>query len=525
MSENKKMTALIVGGGPAGLTAGYELQTRSDIEPIIFEKLDGFGGISRTVNYKGNRMDIGGHRFFSKSDRVMKWWEKFMPIIPEELQGTTGSSSDNSSHSDNVMLIRNRFSRILYLGRLFDYPIKMNLKTIKYLGFNRILGISLSYAFVRLFPIKTETNLEDFFINRFGKTLYQTFFKDYTEKIWGVPCNEIKSEWGAQRIKGLSFKKAISHAIKNKLSKIKDIQQKKIETSLIEKFLYPKFGPGQLWDCVADKYIEKKGQIFTSSEVVSIKWNSIESIDVTVMNNLSGEKNTYKGNYLFSTMPLKELIGCMENDVPDKVREIAENLVYRDFITVGLLLKKIKITGKYSSKEEDLPLDNWIYIQEKNVSIGRLQIFNNWSPYLVAEKDTVWVGLEYFCNEGDNLWSMGEEDFRHFAIAELVKLDMININDVLDSTIVKVPKAYPAYFGSYDEISVIQEYLNSLGNIFPIGRNGMHKYNNQDHSMLTAMISVDNILSKDVIEKIDVWKVNTEMDYHEEIKDGKDIDN
>ena len=518
--ESPKKRALIIGAGPAGLTAGYELQARTDIEPIIFEMDDCFGGISRTINYKGNRMDLGGHRFFSKSDRVMEWWGNIMPLGKLEESKITepqgnGLSTEQGQTDDEAMLVRNRSSRILYLGRLFDYPIRMSLLTIKYLGVIRFFRISGSYLWVRLFPIKNERNLEQFFINRFGKYLYLIFFKDYTEKVWGVPCSDIKSEWGAQRIKGLSFKEAISHAIKSKMKKQTDIAQKDVETSLIDRFLYPKFGPGQLWDSVATRFQSSGGQIIKNSEVIGIDWNDKESVSVTVKNHLTGDINEYHGNVLISSMPLRELIGRMKHEVPSEVKEVAKGLVYRDFITVGLLLKDIQIKDKGQFKNgRNLPPDNWIYIQEKGVALGRLQIFNNWSPYLVANQEHVWVGLEYFCNDGDSLWRMSDTDFIEFAIAELVSLGMITKEYVLDSTIVRVPKAYPAYFGTYEHIDILKNYLNSMENIHPIGRNGMHKYNNQDHSMLTAMTTVDNIINGEGT-KTDVWSVNTEQKYHE----------
>ena len=493
MLPNHDNTAIIIGAGPAGLTAAYELLSRTDIRPIILEKSDEIGGISRTVNYKGNRIDIGGHRFFSKSKRVREWWQLFAP-----------------------MLQKNRYSRIFYLRTFFDYPIKLNMETLSKLGLIRVFRIFNSYVQARLFPIKTERSLEDFFINRFGKELYLTFFKDYTEKVWGIACDQIKPEWGVQRIKGLSISKAIYHAIRSKKKKKNSsAEHKGIETSLIDRFMYPRLGPGQLWEEVAIKVVKEGGMLVMQQEVVDIRWLDHHQVEVKVKDTLCGEIRTYFGNYLFSTMPIKDLISSMHTHVSIDLKRVSEGLAYRDFITVGLLVKKLNIKEKSKNLAASrLIRDNWIYIQEKDVSLGRLQIFNNWSPDMLADQDNVWLGLEYFCNEGDELWSMPDSKFISFAIAELQKLEMIVDEDVLDSTIIRVPKAYPAYFGTYNELNKITNFTDSFKNMFLIGRNGMHKYNNQDHSMLSAMVAVDQIIAGDS-DKSKIWKVNAETEYHE----------
>ncbi|NRF38551.1 NAD(P)/FAD-dependent oxidoreductase [Pedobacter foliorum] len=509
MLANEKKTALIIGAGPAGLTAAYELLNRTDVLPIIIEKSNEIGGISRTAIYKGNRIDIGGHRFFSKSNRVLNWWRMFMPVEED-------SKDLEPKKKTNVMLIKNRLSRIFYLRTFFEYPIKLNLDTITKLGFYRMVKIGISYLSIRLSPIEQENNLEDFFINRFGKELYSTFFKDYTEKVWGMPCNEIKAEWGAQRIKGLSVSKALKHAIRSIVKSKSSFGDKEVETTLIDKFMYPRLGPGQLWEIVAEEIKKTEGIMIHNQEVVKIDWLTDDCVEVTVSDTETKETKVFKGNYLFSTMPIKDLVNSLTNVNDKDIVRIANDLAYRDFITVGLLLKKLKISdskSKFNTKA--LIRDNWIYIQENDVHIGRLQIFNNWSIDLLSDKTNVWIGLEYFCNEGDNLWSMKDDEFITFAIGELKKLDIIEIEDVLDGTIIKVPKAYPAYFGSYDQISTVTKYLDSFKNMFLIGRNGMHKYNNQDHSMLTAMLAVDNLISGRS-DKTNIWEVNTENDYHEE---------
>jgi protoporphyrinogen oxidase len=517
-------TAIIIGAGPAGLTAAYELLKRTDIVPVILEKSEGIGGISKTVNYKGNRMDIGGHRFFSKSDRVMKWWMEIMPVQPTEDKQFTVTYQRKSrtirseepmprlsdtEPSDKVMLIRNRLSRIYFLRKFFTYPIQLSLDTLKKLGLARTIGIIFSYLKARIFPRKPEKNLEDFFINRFGNKLYRLFFKDYTEKVWGVACTKISAEWGAQRIKGISIGKAIAHAVKtlypSKKGATGDIGQKGTETSLIEKFLYPKFGPGQLWEEVARQVQEMGGRILMHQDVKSILTQDQRITRIEAVNSRTGESTILEGDYFFSTMPVQELIAGMNDVAPSNVQEVAKGLQYRDFITVGVLLRKMKSA---------LP-DTWIYIQEKDVKVGRLQIFNNWSPFMVKDPDTSWIGMEYFCNEGDEFWSMSDQEIQAAGILELDKMGLARVDDVLDSTVLRVEKTYPAYFGSYNRFEEIKEFTDRYENLFLVGRNGMHKYNNSDHSMLTAMVSVDNI-AVGVKTKANIWSINTEQEYHEE---------
>ncbi|TWT39071.1 NAD(P)/FAD-dependent oxidoreductase [Blastopirellula retiformator] len=527
-----RQQAVIIGAGPAGLTAAYELLTRSNIKPIVLEMSDMVGGISRTINYKGNRIDIGGHRFFSKSDRVMDWWVNMLPIeegakasFTIKYQNQTREVNNNAGgearcldpeKTDDVMLVRPRKSRIYFLRRFFDYPISLSTQTVTNLGPMRMAKIGASYMQARAFPIKDEQNLEQFFINRFGRELYLTFFKSYTEKVWGVPCDEISAAWGAQRIKGLSITKAIMHAVKKPFQKkSSDVSQKGVETSLIEQFLYPKHGPGQMWETCAKKIEELGGELHYKTKVDQLHIEGDKLVGVTVVNE-QGEKRRIDGDYVFSTMPVNELIRSIDADVPENVKEVAAGLQFRDFITVGMLVNKLKI--KESTPEgEQLVRDNWIYIQERDVLIGRLQIFNNWSKYLVADQNTVWLGLEYFCYENDELWKKSDEDMAELGRQELAKIDIIDADDVLDSTVIRVPKTYPAYFGTYDRFSEIREYVDSFDNLFLIGRNGMHRYNNQDHSMLAAMTAVDNICAGST-EKNNIWDVNTEQEYHEEAK-------
>ncbi len=498
-----KKTAIIIGAGPAGLTAAYELLTRTDIHPVVLERSSYMGGIARTINYRGNRVDLGGHRFFSKSDRVMAWWFSHLPL----------AKGDEAEREDLHMLLRPRKSRIYFLRRFFQYPVQPSWETFGNLGLRRTVKIGLSYLCSMLFPIRPATNLEQFFINRFGRELYLTFFKSYTEKVWGVPCTEIGAEWGAQRIKGLSIRSAISHMLKGSTKERGDrTSEKKTETSLIEQFLYPKLGVGQMWEEVARKVRSMGGEILSDFDVTGVEARDGRIVSVTAQD-ANGNARRFTGDYFFSTTSVQELIRGMGDAVPANVRAISEGLQYRDFITVGLLLKKLKLREP-SDTSGKLISDNWIYIQEPDVLVGRLQIFNNWSPYLVADSTKVWLGAEYFCYQGDELWRKSDEELTRFAVEELEKIQVIEKADVLDSVVERMPKAYPAYFGSYARFPELRAYLDKFQNLFLVGRNGMHKYNNQDHSMLSAMTAVDNLVAG-VTDKSNIWAVNTEEDYLE----------
>ena len=516
-------TAIIIGAGPAGLTAAVELQRQTGIKPILVEAGQQVGGLSRTVVYKGNRMDIGGHRFFSKSDRVMQWWLDLIPIEagargdgPLRYQGQqrtipSGLHESDPRTDDLVMLVRNRKSRIYFMRRFFDYPIKLTADTLRKMGLVRTFRAGVSYLRSALFPRREERTLEDFLVNRFGRQLYRTFFKSYTEKVWGVPCSEISADWGAQRIKGLSLKGVVAHFFAKMFrTRPHDIAQKQTETSLIEKFLYPKFGPGQLWEHAASIVTQDGGEIHLGIQInrINVEGNRITSIEGV---DHAGERVTFAGDYFFSTMPVRDLIRSLSVAAPSEVSQVSEGLIYRDFITVGLLARKLRLTEADGS----LLKDNWIYIQEPDVLVGRLQIFNNWSPWLTSSTDKVWIGLEYFCNETDPIWKLSEDEMARFAVAEVEKIGIINAEDVEDSHVVRVPKTYPAYFGSYDRFEVIRKYTDGFENLFLIGRNGMHKYNNQDHSMLTAMTAVENVVNG-ITTKDNIWAINTEMEYQEE---------
>lgn len=517
---------VVAGAGPAGLTLAYEILQQSDIglfTPRLYEQDVQVGGISKTVSYKGNRMDIGGHRFFSKSDWVMDWWASHMSYdFAEETeisyQNKTRMIGGSKTSEDGLMgkmLLRNRLSRIYFLRKFFDYPISLSVETIMNLGLVRMTRIGFGYVRSRVLPIRKERNLEDFLINRFGRTLYGTFFKDYTEKVWGIECHKISAEWGAQRIKGLSIVSAIKHALFSRFNNT-SFRQKNVETSLIEKFLYPQFGPGQMWEIVTSKVQAQGGEVQLEKRVtdLDVDFETRRINRVKIQDVASGEEHWQVCDYFVSTMPVKFLVRMM-GQAPKEVAQIAEGLVYRDFITLGVLLKKLKKSKYTDNSDANLLPDNWIYIQEPDVQLGRLQIFNNWSPHLVADENTVWLGLEYFCNEEDELWTMDEAELTKLAISELESIGLIDSGDVLDHTVHKVEKTYPAYFGSYDEFPKLREYLDSFENLFLIGRNGMHRYNNQDHSMLTARYAAEAIVSGKV-DRDKIWDVNVDDDYHEE---------
>jgi protoporphyrinogen oxidase len=545
-----KKIAIIAGAGPAGLTAAYELLSRTDVVPMVFEETTAIGGIAQTYNYKGNRIDIGGHRFFSKSDRVMKWWFNVLPLqgapsadtkvkeheidyatevvmkflcpdcIPEGQKAhdtTVTRKAPDPEKEDNVMLQRPRLSRIFYRRNFFPYPIGITFSVARRLGLWNTFMIGLSYIKAQIRPRKEEIYLDAFFENRFGKRLYETFFKGYTEKVWGIPCDQIRADWGAQRIKGLSLKRAVFHAVKDLLSSDFAKAQEERETSLITRFFYPKFGPGQMWETVAKQVQTCGGTVTMQSRVVGVHMTDGKVTSATIENVATGKREQISCDYFFSTMPIKHLIGMMSPRAPATVVEVAEGLQYRDFLTVGLLMKKLHVIEKGKTPAGNVP-DNWIYVQDGGVRVGRIQIFNNWSPYMVKDwKNTVWIGLEYFVNEGGDLWIQPDQQLIQLGISEMETIGFAKKDDVLDACVLRMPKAYPAYWGSYEQLHVVRDYVNTIPNLFLVGRNGMHRYNNQDHSMLTSMMAVDNIVEGRT-NASNLWEVNLEMAYHEEKK-------
>lgn len=410
-------------------------------------------------------------------------------------------------------MIRPRTSRIFYERKLYDYPVSLSLNTMRNIGFRRLTGVGITYLKSKVRPRPNEDSLEDFLINRFGERLYAMFFRDYTTKVWGIEPQHISASWGAQRIKGLSLTKAVAHWARSKARRPgpRDFDQKDTETSLIELFMYPRLGPGQFWETIDDWVTERGVEVRKEVEVVGFDCESGRITGVRVQD-AQGSVETIPADEVISSMPIPELVAGLDAEVPAEVRAVASGLPFRDFITVGLLVHRLKI----GDPDGSLIPDNWIYVQEPDVRVGRLQIFNNWSPFMVADPEkTVWIGLEYFCNEGDDLWSMSEEDFIGLAIKEVDQLGIADADDVLDSVQIKVAKAYPAYFGTYDRIAEVKAYLDTIENLYCVGRNGQHRYNNQDHSMLTAMEAARMIISGQA-DRPRLWSINTEAEYHEE---------
>ena len=512
---------IIIGAGPAGLTAAYELLERGGAEyaVTVLEESQAFGGISRTVRHNGNRMDIGGHRFFSKDDRVVDWWEKFMPLqgapsMDDRILGRDvplKAGGPDPEACDEVMLTRRRVSRIYYHKKFFDYPVRMNANTIRNMGLATTMEAGMSYLAATAHK-RPEDSLENFYINRFGKKLYSMFFESYTEKLWGRHPREISAAWGAQRVKGLSIRAILADMLR-KLRPGKG-DKSKVETSLIEEFSYPKYGPGQLWETVAERARQLGADIRLGCRVTGL---DVEDGRVkSVRYEEGGVERAQAADIVISSMPIKDLVLGIPG-APEDMRRIAAGLPYRDFVTVGLLVPRLELKNETDMKTlGNIVPDCWIYVQDAHVRLGRIQIFNNWSPYMVKDPEhTVWIGLEYFCAEGDKYWNMSEAEWIDMGKRELVSMGVLSSAEtVLDAHQERVKKAYPAYFDTYDEMDKLRTWLDGFANLYCVGRNGQHRYNNMDHSMVTAFEAVGNILSG-AQSKDNVWNVNTEQSYHE----------
>jgi protoporphyrinogen oxidase len=462
---------VILGGGPAGLTAAYQLCHRG-YKPVVFEKLDKVGGISRTEQFNGYYFDMGGHRFFTKSKEVEKMWHE---VLKDDF------------------LLRPRLSRIYYNQKFFDYPLKPA-NALKGLGLWQSMLVGLSYFRWQLFPSKEEDTFEQWVTNRFGSRLFNTFFKSYTEKVWGIPTSELSAEWAAQRIKGLSLKTAVLNMF---------ITPKETIKTLIEEFHYPKRGPGMMWNEVKHRVEDCGGSICLNHEVVRIlrDGNRIEKVVIDDQ----GEESEGAGSDFISSLAITELIFRMDPPPPDIVVSAAKQLRHRDFLTVCLIVNR-----------KDLFDDNWIYVHDPEVEVGRIQNYKNWSPFMVPEENKSSLGLEYFCNEGDELWSMSDEKLVELGKAEIEKVGLAKSSEVIGGSVFRVEKSYPVYDSNYSEhLSVIRAFVDDLENFQTIGRNGLHRYNNQDHAMLTGMLAVRNLLDG---ENHDLWQVNAEQEYHEEVK-------
>lgn len=463
---------LVIGAGPAGLTAAY-LLAKDGIAVTVLEADAVVGGLAQTAQYKGYRFDIGGHRFFTKYPPVEELWRE---ILGEDFLHVP------------------RLSRIYYNGTFFDYPLKAT-NALRGLGLWNTIRIVLSYLRAHFWPDPVEENFEQWVSNRFGRRLYEIFFKTYTEKVWGVPCTEIRAEWAAQRIQGLSLAKAILSSVSlNKRST-------KIRT-LIHEFQYPRLGPGQMWEQCRDRVQALSGTVLMEHPVTTIELDAGRAIAVRVRGP-DGERRI-EGDHIISTMPIRSLIRALGPGVPAQVRQAADGLRYRDFLVVALMLN-----------QDDLFPDNWIYIHSSEVKVGRIQNFGNWSRSMVPDPGRTCIGMEYFCFEGDGLWTSDDTELVELAQRELGVLGLADPSLVIDGTVVRMKKAYPIYDEPYrDHLARVRAFIDPIENLHTIGRNGMHKYNNQDHSMLTAMMTIWNMYGANH----DVWAVNTDFEYHEEMR-------
>ena len=528
--------AIIIGARAAGLTAAWELLDRTGLRPVVLEAAPQVGGLSRTVEHGGNRMDLGGHRFFSRSRRVMDWWLNILPLqgaparddivlgrpLPELApaqrrqpgQPAQPVAAPDPEREDRVMLTRPRLSRIYFLGRFFDYPLSLNTETLAGLGATRAARIGASYLRARLRPPARQDSLEDFLVAQFGRELYQTFFEDYTRKVWGLECRDIDPSWGAQRIRGLSLTRTLTNALRRALPGGQSLHQEYTESSLIDRFLYPKLGAGHIWEEVADQVEAAGGEVRRGWRVVGLERRGTR-IERVVAVDPAGRRRRLRGSLVLSSMPVPDLLEAMRPAAPAEVLAVSRGLRFRSMVVVGMLLRRLRLPdpAARATVHGSVP-DQWIYVQDVGVRMARIQFWNNWSPYLVSDPTTAWLGLEYFCDEGDELWTQDDRSLADRALAELVQMGVAAADDRLDARVVRVPRAYPAYFGSYGRFGVVRAFLDGIGNLLPIGRNGMHRYNNLDHSMLAAMVAVDGIAAEN-LDRPALWDVNADDSYHQ----------
>jgi len=484
--ERPIFKAVIIGAGPAGLTAAYELSKQHAPVVVLESDPQYVGGISRTVNYKDFRFDIGGHRFFSKSREVEDLWT--------EIAGGN-------------MLVRPRSSRIYYRGQFYTYPLKP-FEALSKLGLIESVRCAISFLAASLHPTRNPKTFEEWVTNQFGKRLFRIFFKTYTEKVWGMSCTEISADWAAQRIKGLSLGSAIKHALFSR----KPEDRKEVVKTLIDTFRYPRLGPGMMWDACAEKVRKLSGEVILGRRVVGCRFDSTSNLWVVTSRNGNGALEEYRAEHLVSSMPIRELVAQIEPQLPEAALQAARSLRYRDFLTVGLIVHD---RGRFS--------DNWIYIHDPSVQVGRVQNYKSWSPEMVPDAGYCSYGLEYFCFEGDGLWTTSDRELIELAKREIQQVGLAATLDVVDGCVIRQPKAYPVYDGTYQQhVNTIRKALDeNCPTLHLVGRNGMHKYNNQDHAMMTAMLTAKNILGGE--RKYDVWAVNQDAEYHEASAAGESV--
>jgi len=471
--------ALIVGAGPAGLTAAYKLSKENAPVVVLEADPEYVGGISRTVNYKGFRFDIGGHRFFSKSREIEDLWT--------EIGGAD-------------LLNRPRSSRIYYRGQFYTYPLKP-FEALSKLGVFESALCMASFAKARVNPTPNPKTFEDWVVNQFGERLFRIFFKTYTEKVWGMKCQEISADWAAQRIKGLSLGSAVKHALFGN-GKPKDRTQ--VVKTLIDTFRYPRLGPGMMWEACAEKISRLGGEVLRGHKVIGCRFDSRENAWSVTTRNMDSQVEEFHGEHLISSMPIRELVSGLEPALTDDATRAAQSLRYRDFLTVGLVVRG---QGRFD--------DNWIYIHDPSVQVGRVQNYKSWSPEMVPDQAYSSYGLEYFCFEGDGLWSSSDETLIELAKKEIQQINLADAGSIVDGCVIRQRKAYPVYDDTYQQhVDTIRAALEKqFPTLHLVGRNGMHKYNNQDHAMMTAILTAKNILAGQ--RQYDVWAVNQDAEYHE----------
>lgn len=496
---------LILGAGPAGLTAAEEVLDRTHFRPVILEREPEVGGLCRTREFEGNRVDVGGHRFFSKSERVMRWWLDRAPLYPAD--GAVWDPSDPPPPPEPcVFLQRRRRSRILFDGAWFDYPLRVSAGTLAGLGWLRSLRFGASYLMSALGPGRKPDTLEAFFIRRFGRALYETFFKAYTQKVWGLPPSALSPDWGEHRVRGLSFGKALRHRLWRRAVP-EDLGDRRVENSLQERFLYPPRGPGQFWEAVAARIRKRGGEIRLGWTATRIRWDGVGVREVEASDG-EGAREGWEPAAVLSSIPLQHLLSALDPAPPPPIPSIARSLPYRGLICAAFALERFELPAARNTPGGP-PRDTWLYLQDGRFRAGRLQLFHHWSPFLPAEPGRPLVALEYFCSDGDAIDRLDDEAVLRMAGEELSALCGGAAPPILARAAYRMPWAYPVYAGDYGRMETVRTFVDGIGNLFAIGRGGQHRYVNQDHAMLTAMAAVDR-LAGDPADRKGVWNQDAE---------------